>query len=231
MRVYAIGDIHGHYDLLLQMHELIKADLRARPCERSIEIFLGDYIDRGPNPSEVFEHLMHAEPAADERICLSGNHEKSLLRFLEDPEWLLRWSRFGGLDTLQAYGVEIEHPVDEIKCQNARPIFADNFPSAQKAFLDRLPLSVSFGDYFFVHAGVRPGVPLDRQDEQDLIWIRDDFLHSPDEHGKLIVHGHTPHHHAEIKPNRINIDTMAYDTGILTCLVLEDEAQHLMATG
>lgn len=231
LRVYAIGDIHGHYNLLQQMHQKIAADLQQRPCERAIEIFLGDYVDRGPQPSEVFDHLMYAKPAAHERICLSGNHEKSVLEFLDEPEWLIRWSRSGALDTLKAYGVELEQPLTEEICRAAQPRFAANFPPEQKSFIETLPLSVSFGDYFFVHAGVRPGIPLDRQDPEDLVWIRYDFLDSEEEHGKLIVHGHTPHEHVEIKPNRINIDTMAYSTGALTCLVLEGDQQHLMVTG
>ena len=231
IRVYAIGDIHGHYNLLQQMHQMIAADLAQRPCERAIELFLGDYIDRGPNPSEVFEHLMHAEPAAHERICLSGNHEKALLQYFDDAEWLMKWARSGALDTLKAYGVELEQPLTEEMCREAQPRFAANFPDEQKAFIEALPLTASFGDYFFVHAGIRPGIPFEQQDPYDLVWIRYDFLDSTEEHGKLIVHGHTPHEHVEIKPNRINIDTAAFSTGVLTCLVLEDDQQHLMATG
>ncbi len=231
LRIYAIGDTHGHYSLLYQMHHKISAHLAENPCERSIEIFLGDYIDRGPKPSEVLDHMMHAEPAADERICLSGNHEKSLLEFLEKPEWLIKWARSGALDTLRAYGVPLEHPLTEDMCREAQAKFAASLPAGQKAFIEALPLSVSFGDYFFVHAGVRPGAPLDEQDPHDLVWIRYDFLDSEVEHGKLIVHGHTPHDYPEIRPNRINIDTAAFSTGILTCLVLEGETQQLMATG
>ncbi|MEM7428927.1 MAG: metallophosphoesterase, partial [Pseudomonadota bacterium] len=161
LRIYAIGDIHGHYSLLQQMHQKISTHMAAHPCERAIEVFLGDYIDRGPQPSEVLDHLMHHAPAAHERICLSGNHEKSLLRYLKEPEFLMRWSRFGGLDTLSAYGVDVDQPLTEEDCRTARPEFAANFPADQKSFLETLPLSVSFGDYFFAHAGVRPGIPLE----------------------------------------------------------------------
>ncbi|MEM7429131.1 MAG: serine/threonine protein phosphatase, partial [Pseudomonadota bacterium] len=184
-----------------------------------------------PQPSEVLDHLMHTAPAAHERICLSGNHEKSLLRYLEEPEFLMRWSRFGGLDTLSAYGVEVDQPLTEEACRTAQHKFAANFPADQKSFLETLPLSVSFGDYFFAHAGVRPGIPLEEQDPHDLVWIRHEFLESRIEHGKLVVHGHTPNDDPEIRPNRINIDTAAFATGVLTCLILEDDRQSLMATG
>ncbi len=230
LRVYAIGDIHGRYDLLLQLNRLIAKHMEENKPARTVELFLGDYIDRGPNSREVIEHLIHVPPTADERICLRGNHEQTLLDFLADPERLAHWARYGGLEMMRAYDVDIGTSPSVTECHMARAQFKQNFPEDHLAFIENLPSSAAFGGYFFAHAGARPGVPLEEQDSYDLMWIRDDFLHTGYEFGKLIVHGHTPGEKPEFRSNRINIDTAAFATGVLTCLVLEGESQLIIAT-
>ncbi len=231
VRVYAIGDVHGRLDLLLELRERIKEDLAEHPVDHAIEVYLGDYIDRGPASREVLEHFITSRPVCNERICLKGNHEQTLLDFLDDPDCLKHWARYGGMSTMRAYGISEGNPMTSAACQGIHRQFTAAFPRAHRTFCENLPTSASFGDYFFAHAGVRPGIPLDAQDDHDLMWIRREFLTSKKFHGKLIVHGHTPAKQPEVRTNRINIDTRAYDTGILTCLVLEDEAQGLIATG
>ncbi len=231
VRVYAIGDVHGRLDLVLELREMIEADLCAHPVERSIELFLGDYIDRGPSSREVLDHLISSRPVCSERICLKGNHEQTLLEFLEDPDRLKHWARYGGMEMMRSYGVSEGTPMTSAACKGIHKQFAAAFPDWHLAFCRDLPTAVSFGDYFFAHAGVRPGIPLAEQDDRDLMWIRDEFLSSSKYHGKLIVHGHTPTKQPEVHSNRINIDTGAFASGILTCLVLEDEGQGLIATG
>lgn len=231
LRIYAIGDVHGRFDLLLELEEMISRDLHDHPVERSVQILVGDYIDRGPSSREVLDHLLTSPPVCDERICLKGNHEQTLLEFLEDPDRLIHWARYGGMEMMRSYGISAGKPMTSAACRGIHKQFVSAFPREHFEFCDSLPVFVTFGDYFFVHAGVRPGFALDDQVERDLIWIRDEFLSSKRYHGKLIVHGHTPMKRPEVYSNRINIDTRAYDTGILTCLVLEGEAQGMLATG
>lgn len=231
LRVYAIGDVHGCLDLLLELREMIKEDLRKHPVGRSVELFLGDYIDRGPSSREVLEHLLTSAPVCSERVCLKGNHEQTLLEFLDDPDRLKHWARYGGMAMMRSYGVEEGTPMTSAACNGIHKQFVAAFPDEHEKFCRHLQTSASYGDYFFAHAGVRPGVALDKQSDHDLMWIRDEFLSSKKYHGKLIVHGHTPAKQPEVHTNRINIDTCAYGSGILTCLVLEDEGQGLLATG
>ena len=230
-RVYAIGDIHGRMDLLGEMHTLMSKDLQERPVPRSIEIYLGDYVDRGPEPGKVLDTLSKDDPICSERICLKGNHEDTLLRFLDGDDVFGGWKRFGGLETLQAYGIEKLPSVSDDDAAAYRDQMLDVFPDDQRDFITNLPLSTSEGDYFFVHAGVRPGVALDRQEKRDLLWIREEFLLSTADFGKVVVHGHTPVEQPEIRPNRINIDTAAFATGKLTCLVLEGGDRRILSTG
>jgi serine/threonine protein phosphatase 1 len=220
MRIYAIGDIHGRVDLLNAVFERIDATLKTHPIEQSVQVFLGDYIDRGPNSREVIDALI-ARKKQHAMLCLKGNHESYAVQFLNDPSVLAEWMQFGGIQTLLSYGIKPStrsHPQSPEDVANA---FRQALPASHHRFLEGLGLSFTCGDFFFTHAGVRPGIPLSQQHEHDLIWIRDDFLLHEENFGKIIVHGHTPAKEPDIRPNRINIDTGAYATGRLTCLVLQ----------
>jgi serine/threonine protein phosphatase 1 len=221
-RVYAIGDIHGCVSLLDWAFLSIDSDLARRPGIRAVHIFLGDYIDRGPASRQVLDRLI-ARSKTHECIFLKGNHETYLLDFLKDADTLFSWRQLGGYETLMSYGLKPPLKKDEFAAARLAKDFAAQLPADHVKFLKSLDLCFSFGDYFFVHAGVRPGVPLKKQREEDLLLIRDDFLLSEDTFGKVIVHGHTPVLQPEVYANRINIDTGAYATGRLTCLIIEDD--------
>ena len=218
VRVYAIGDIHGRVDLLDQLLKAIEADFIRAPVPHSIEVFLGDYIDRGPASRQVLDLLIE-RGRTHRTVFLKGNHEALLATFIADPSTLGDWQRLGGLETLMSYGLT---PLINARTQvELAEAFAQALPLSHEKFLHDLKTSFTCGDYFFVHAGVRPGVPLQKQREEDLLWIRHEFLHCEENFGKIIVHGHTPVQQPDIRSNRINIDTGAYATGRLTCLVLE----------
>lgn len=227
-RIYAIGDIHGQLNLLEELHEKIVADAQNAKHKKIIQIFLGDYVDRGLESKGVVDWLLQPPPNDWERVCLKGNHETMILNFLEKPEMVRNWQQYGGLETLHSYGIELVNLREEDAPKILLAEFVEKFPDAHHAFFSKLALFVEFGDYFFVHAGVRPGVSLQAQKEQDLLWIGDEFLASQMDFGKVIVHGHTPTKQPELLSNRINIDTGAYMTGRLTCLVLEGEEQRFL---
>jgi calcineurin-like phosphoesterase family protein len=222
VRIYAIGDIHGRIDLLDPLLERIEKNLAASPIERPIHIFLGDYIDRGPASREVLQRLIE-HSRTHETICLRGNHETFILRFLHDPAFLDDWRGWGGVPTLMSYGLAPSNRIDSAGLERLASALRQTMPDEHHHFLNNLPTSFVCGDYCFVHAGVRPGVPLASQEEADLLWIRDEFLNATADFGKVIVHGHTPVPEADIRANRINIDTGAYASGKLTCLIVEGE--------
>ena len=231
MRVYCVGDIHGRNDLLDQMAERIKADMDGQSFEKIVTVFLGDYVDRGFGSMPVLERLSRSEWPTS-MIALAGNHEDLLLRFLEDEKILDAWRGLGGLETLHSYGVDVGPGLAGRDFKKIQAAFQTRFPEHHRQFLETLETSTAIGDYFFCHAGIRPGVPLDRQSRDDLLNIRGPFLFAEAEHGKLIVHGHTPSVTPEIRFNRIGIDTGAYATNRLTCLVLEKaESRFLYAGG
>ena len=222
MRLYAIGDVHGCDGLLADAHDAIAADLAARPAADHRIIHVGDYVDRGPDSAGVVERLVRLRGSDPRIVCLRGNHDALMEDFLTDPIGAgPTWLANGGGRTLADYGVTAEprHGLVGLAAQ-----FAARLPASHREFLESLTCSATFGDFFFCHAGIRPGVPLDRQDPQDLLWIRDPFLFDASAHGVVVVHGHTPAPEPEIRPNRINIDTGAVFTGRLTCLVLEGTA-------
>ena len=228
VRIYAVGDIHGRADVLGELFGLIDQDLKARPTVRSIEVFLGDYIDRGPHSRQVVD-LLIARRRHHVTVFLKGNHEAYAYQVLSDPSVLSDWVRIGGINTLLSYGVEPYRGDRDQQAQQAlAAAFRQALPDNHYHFLQDLALSFSCGDYFFVHAGVRPGTPLMQQSEQDLLWIRDDFLLHEEDFGKVVVHGHSPTNLPDIRPNRINIDTGAYATGRLTCLVLEGDRMRFL---
>lgn len=227
LRVYAVGDIHGRADLLSELLTRIDDDLVARPTTKAVEVFLGDYIDRGPHSRRVIELLIARQQARD-LMLLKGNHEDCALRFLSDPTELLGWKNVGGLNTVLSYGVSAPRRDDPQTQRELANAFAHSMPESHHRFLQGLALSFTCGDFFFAHAGVRPGIPLHAQSEQDLLWIREDFLLHEEDFGKVVVHGHTPARAPDVRPNRINIDTGAYATGRLTCLVLEGEQMSFL---
>jgi serine/threonine protein phosphatase 1 len=222
-RIYAVGDVHGRADLLADVFARIDADQRAYPVGRAIEIFLGDYVDRGPASREVIERLI-ARAAARETVCLRGNHEAFMLDFIGNPAVLPEWQRYGGLSTLISYGLRPAMSADEGQRAALAKAFGQTLPRAHLSFLRGLKPTFTCGDFFFVHAGVRPGVALAKQQESDLLWIREDFLLHEEPFEKVVVHGHTPVAEPDVRDNRINIDTGAYATNRLTCLVLEGDS-------
>jgi len=227
LRVYAVGDIHGRLDLLDPLLARIDADLEGHAAERSLQVFLGDYIDRGDASAQVIDRLIKRGEATP-TVCLKGNHEACLLEFLEEPEILTSWARNGGLTTLLSYGVEPVLNADLDTRASLSASLAETMPASHLTFLSSLPLTFACGDFLFVHAGVRPGISLARQREEDLLWIRDAFLCHEAPFEKMIVHGHTPVIEPQVRANRINIDTGAYATGRLTCLRLEGEDVRIL---
>jgi serine/threonine protein phosphatase 1 len=230
-RVYAIGDIHGRLDLLTGLMEKITADAKNFSGAKQL-IFVGDYIDRGMESRGVIDYLLTGLPAGFARIFLKGNHEDSLLRFLDgDLQVGMDWLSFGGRETLYSYGVQVGFAVgNPAMMEEVRKKLAAAMPPAQRDFFARLTLSHMVGDYYFVHAGVRPNVALTKQTAQDMMWIRNEFLFSTADFGKMIVHGHTISPEPDMKPNRIGIDTGAFATSRLTCLVLEETTQRFIST-
>ena len=222
VRIYAIGDIHGRADLLERMLNRIDAHLASNSVPTSIRVFLGDYIDRGPASRSVLDHLLTSNRSS-QSVFLKGNHEGFLIDFLGDPSVLEHWQRNGGLETLMSYGITPTiNANSEMQAQLAATL-DQAMPKSHHQFIGNLQSSFTCGDFFFVHAGVRPGIPLTEQREEDLLSIRQDFLLCEDSFSKIIVHGHTPVAQPDIRPNRINIDTGAFATGQLTCLILEDD--------
>jgi len=229
-RIYVIGDIHGRLDLLDMLIGKIDADLKSAPTPEPLTVTLGDYIDRGPNSRGVLERLAH-NPFPMPYLPLKGNHEELLTTFLDDPSILGKWRRLGGLETLHSYGVPVSSLMVGTGFEEAAARLRAALPEEHLRFVSSLKLSASSSSYFFCHAGVRPGIPLDRQSAADLLWIRQEFLNSKMNFGKRVVHGHTPTERPEVLPNRINIDTGAYATGRLTCLVLEGNQHRFLFAG
>jgi serine/threonine protein phosphatase 1 len=228
-RIYAIGDIHGRADLLDLLAGKIAGDLVARPAPNALTVFLGDYVDRGLESRGVLERLASGD-FPTRFIALRGNHEDAMLHFLDETAVLQQWVMFGGLTTLASYGVD---PGEEMRRGGARAVqaaFLSRLPQAHRRFLEETQFSTEFGDYFFCHAGVRPHVPLDRQDPGDLMWIRYEFLEYRGDFGKVVVHGHTPHTKVESLENRINLDTHAFKSGVLTAVALEGAERRFIDT-
>jgi len=232
LRVYAIGDVHGCDHLLAELHAAIGADIAGKKPGRSVVLHLGDYVDRGPGSARTLDLLIDPRLPADETLCLMGNHERAMLDFLDDARSGADWMEFGGRETLACYGIEYRPGLDreEALLHAQREIHA-RLPPRHRAFLEGLPLSRRIGDYFFVHAGIRPGISLDAQDPADLLWIRDGFLRSQADHGCVVVHGHSPTVVVDERANRIGIDTGAVWTGHLSCLVLEGAERRILQTG
>jgi serine/threonine protein phosphatase 1 len=226
-RAYAIGDVHGRLDLLKRMLEVINNDRRQTGPARDYLILLGDVIDRGPDSRGVIECLMGL-PRDMRTVFLMGNHEEMMLRVLQsEPEAVHQWLTFGGYEFAQSYGVEVGK-LPALYPADAAAIIRARVPPAHLAFVEDFADSFTFGDYLFVHAGLRPGRKLAEQDTHDLRWIRDEFIEDDSDHGCMVVHGHTISAQAEEMENRIGIDTGAYQTGILTALRIEGDQRRIL---
>jgi len=220
-RAYVIGDVHGRLDLLEDLLCKIHAELQHRPAAKTLLVLLGDLIDRGPSSAQVVERLRTYKREGVESVFLLGNHEEVLLRVLGgDVELATKWMQFGGLQCLESYGInaaQLRHTRNDEIIELARAAI----PQSHIKFIDGFFDSWCFGDYLFVHAGIRPGVRLERQRRADVRWIREPFLSDVRDHGAVIVHGHTISDAIDERPNRIGIDTGAYRTGVLTALAIE----------
>ena len=225
-RVYAIGDIHGRLDLLRALRQQVVADAEAAGASQNVVVYLGDYVDRGPDTCGVLDLLIDEPLPGFRSVHLKGNHEEMLLACLRDPDRAARlWLHNGGEQAVESYGI-----APRGSPQAVRDAFAACLPARHLAFLESLGLTHVEGDYLFVHAGIRPGIPLARQVPEDLLWIRGLFLDSPADHGVVVVHGHTPVAEPEFRPNRIGIDTWAFASGRLSCLVLWDAERSILRT-
>ena len=230
-RLYAIGDVHGCFDELVQLLDQIRLDNEARPPADCFVVFLGDLVDRGPHSRQVIEYL-RSEPLDFAKIFyLKGNHEEIIVRaFRGEPELLPYWLRYGGYEFLQSYGIE-PHELMALDVEALEYMATSRVPLAHIDFLAQGHDSIKFGDYLLVHAGIRPGVALEAQSSRDLRWIRDGFLNSDRDHGFIVVHGHTISDGVDDKINRIGVDTGAYKTGILSAVCIDGENRDFLSVG
>jgi len=229
-RAYAVGDVHGRLDLLDQLLAIIEEDCARDPARKSLLIFLGDLIDRGPDSNGVVERLRTYRHDRLQPHFLAGNHEEVLLRLVAGERGILdSWLKFGGAQCLQSYGTDpasLRGSSEQVALEIVRQSIPEEHVQFLKSFADTLTL----GDYLFVHAGIRPGVDLYLQSQSDLRWIRGPFLECSEDHGRIIVHGHTISEDVDERPNRIGIDTGAYRSGMLTALAVEDERRWFINT-
>lgn len=229
-RAYVVGDIHGRLDLLEELLAKIHADLQPDPPSNTLLVFVGDLIDRGPSSAHVLERLRTYRRDGVQPIFILGNHEEVLLRILAgDAELIGKWRWFGGAECLRSYGVDPD-AIGRLSDDEALAAVRDAIPRNHVEFLESFVDSCRFGDYLFVHAGVRPGIPLNQQSQADLRWIREPFLIDESDHGFIVVHGHTISSVVDERSNRIGIDTGAYRSGVLTALAIEDDRRWLLQT-
>lgn len=230
-RAYVIGDVHGRLDLLEQLLAKIARDRADRPTRKTLLVFLGDLIDRGPQSAQVIERLRTLSQPGVRAVFLLGNHEEVLLRIIDgDADLITKWRWFGGAECLASYGVDSQ-TLAEVSEEQALELVRRAIPSKHVAFLRSFVDTCRFGDFLFVHAGVRPGVALDEQLQSDLRWIREPFLLDETDHGYVVVHGHTIREQVEECANRIGIDTGAYRSGVLTALAIEGDEHWYLQTG
>ncbi len=221
--VYAVGDIHGRLDLLRRLiADIVANAAMANKDTRPVIVFLGDYVDRGPHSRGVIDQILQLAGASDFEIrSLLGNHEQAMLWFLKDAKTGRGWTAHGGAETLASYGVAPpQAQADDKAWEAARQALEAALPAQHLAFLRGLELYLEIGDYLFVHAGIKPGVPLEKQSQRDLLWIRDDFLNASYTGDKVVVHGHTPAPEPVFYAGRIGVDTGAYATGLLCAVRL-----------
>jgi len=230
-RLYVIGDIHGRVDLLDRLLAMIEADALKHAKKKLKLIFLGDYIDRGIDSRGVIERLMRDFAGKLEPIFIRGNHDEMFMQFMKgDLSISQSWLSLGGAAALASYGINSLSGIGKGKLETLHRDVSAKVPPAHIEFLENTVLSVTYGDYYFVHAGVRPGTPFEKQRPVDQMGIRGDFLFSDFDFGKIIVHGHTIQAEPEVKKNRIGIDTGAFATGRLTCLILDGADRKFIET-
>lgn len=229
-RAYAIGDVHGCLDLLDRLLARIEREIAEETKLKASIVFLGDLVDRGPSSSQVIERLRtYAHPRASTHFVM-GNHEEVMLRVIGgDKDLLTNWLRFGGRETLESYGIDAK-PLKRLESEELAETLRRGIPESHRKFIAGFADSISFGDYVFVHAGVRPGVGLSEQTQYDLRWIREPFLSDSTDHGFVVVHGHTITNEVDVVPNRIGIDTGAYSSGVLSALAIERSRRWLIQT-
>ena len=229
-RVYAVGDVHGHLDLLDDLLLQIHNDIADKPCPAVSIVFLGDLIDRGPASAQVIERLLNPDMPA-RCVFLAGNHEEIFLRVLSaEPGVAYDWLGFGGDTCVESYGLT-PSALSVMDEQAIADLLTSTIPARHIEFVKGFSDTVRSGDYVFVHAGIRPGIPIDEQSSHDLRWIRNEFLNDGKDHGFMVIHGHTISDGVDERVNRIGIDTGAYQTGALTALALEDDRRWILTTG
>jgi serine/threonine protein phosphatase 1 len=231
-RVYAVGDIHGRADLFAALIEAIEGDIRRRdaaaPPRQTTIVLLGDLIDRGPDSRGVLDLAMRWGQQRPMHILL-GNHEEMLLDAAENLDVLRHFLRYGGRETLLSFDID-EAAYEDASFEEVQALLHAHIPLATLDYIRGFQTMVQIGDYAFVHAGIRPGVALDSQSPGDLRWIREPFLSSAQDHGAVVVHGHTITEGIELKPNRVGLDTGAYQSGHLSAIGLEGEDRWLIQT-
>jgi len=222
MRIYVVGDIHGHLESLQEVLRKIRADIESRPVSEALTVFVGDYVDRGLDSRAVIDALMR-ETGIGTKITLRGNHEEVMLAALDNAEGMRRWCQIGGVQTLFSYGVDVQELMRGRGFETARTALLAALPASHLNWLRGLPIRYETEGYFFCHAGINPDRPLDAQRDADLLWVRDRFIRDERRFPKIIVHGHSPVERIEVRHNRINVDTGAFCTGNLSCVSLEGD--------
>lgn len=227
LTVYMIGDIHGRLDLLVGVQRLIDEDKAQYHSDGTVEVYLGDYIDRGPDSAGVVSRLISRAQQVN-TVFLRGNHEQLLLDFLDGTDCVDTWSANGGIATMLSYGVAPSLLSRLLPADVVRRNVNHTLPHAHRRFYEQTGSYLSFGAYLAVHAGIRPGVKLEDQKTADLLGIRREFLQFEGDFGFIVVHGHTPVMAPDLRPNRINIDTGAFATNRLTCLKIGADGAHVL---
>jgi len=226
--IYAIGDVHGCLAELTALERKIVEDASEVSGEKWI-VLLGDYVDRGANSAGVLEHLLSPPPVGFTRFCLAGNHEAMMLDFVDAPGAASPWLKVGGLETLASYGIHAPLAFWNNK-RAAKALLNSSIPAEHLALLRKMPLYLSLPGTVLVHAGIRRGIALDDQVEDDLLWIREQFFSVENATDLRVVHGHTPSPEPVVTPSKIGVDTGAFVTGILTAVKLTPEGHAFLST-
>jgi len=229
--IYAVGDIHGRLDLLDSINDAIAVDMAKSGSQTPVICYLGDYIDRGPHSAQVIDRLCSYAGDDLRRVYLKGNHEDRMIDFLADPIANgPAWLKFGGREALESYGVTVPVEPGDGDWEISRDRLKALLPASHRRFLSALLLGIRWRGYLLVHAGLDPERPITAQMQRDLMWIREPFLSSERDWGFKVVHGHVITDKPVFRTNRIGIDTGAYQSGCLTCLVLDDRGERLIQT-
>ncbi|ATU92276.1 serine/threonine protein phosphatase [Phyllobacterium zundukense] len=228
--VYIIGDVHGCLKELLALERTISDDAASLPAKKLI-IMLGDYVDRGPASAQVIDHLIDVCPEGFERLCLTGNHDMAMLEYLDGRLALSTWLQMGGDATLLSYGIDVEHLKQIYKSQaKLDEIIRRAVPVRHAEFLRTLPILITAGKFLFVHAGIRPSIPIQEQKDEDLVFIRSEFFNNSHLLKHWVIHGHTPIDKPVRDGKRFNLDTGAFYTGKLSALRLWNHRGRIFTT-